>query len=88
MTVETGAPISHRFGADPAHRAEGRTVRWTQIPPSRSVSCDECFAVQYETNGVYRRRARARYRRTVAGAALLLCAWHRAAWQDRDRHGA
>jgi hypothetical protein len=58
---------------------------WSGDLTPAAGSCDECGALQHETNGGIHQRADARYRRAFpAGPVLYLCRAHALAWQQRD----
>lgn len=67
------------------YRAEpGEKVKWTRRQPRSRADCDECAALQHETDGAYWPRRQVRERRTAHGTRLDLCGAHAAAWKDRD----
>lgn len=64
-------------------------TRWTQIKLKNPIPCDECAAVQHETDGACGPRADAKSRRTLdlgrGGKHVLnLCHQHAQLWRERD----
>jgi hypothetical protein len=67
-------------------RIPGDKVKWARKAPRARADCDECAALQHETQGRYWPRRQVRARRTVNGGHPLdLCGAHAQAWKDRDR---
>lgn len=76
--------LSKQFGNGEYRAGPGVKVKWTRRAPRARADCDECTALQHETNGQYWPRRQVRHRRAVGGTTLDLCAAHALAWKDRD----
>jgi hypothetical protein len=76
--------LSSRFGNGEYRAGPGITVKWTRRTLTTRADCDECTALQHETDGDYWPRRQVRHRRTMNGTRLDLCNAHTAAWKDRD----
>lgn len=76
--------LSARYAYGEYRAGSGMKVQWTSCAPRRRSDCDECTALQHETNGDYWPRRQARHRRTMGDTRLELCGAHTAAWKDRD----
>jgi hypothetical protein len=64
---------------------QGRKPRWTVAKLKTPPSCDECFAVQWESKGAFSPRADVKHRRTFKDGTMLgLCNLHADAWHERD----
>lgn len=76
--------LSQKFARGEYRASPGVKVKWTRRAPRSRADCDECTALQHETQGEFWPRRQVRIRRTANGLTLDLCAAHAAAWKDRD----
>lgn len=78
------ATLSRQFSNGEYRAGPGVKVKWTRRAPRSRADCDECTALQHETQGAYWPRRQVRIRRAVNGTTLDLCPLHAALWKDRD----
>lgn len=85
---EPAAPefsLSEALSAFEYRLTKDEKAKWTDVRLKGYRACQECSAVQHETNGTFgpRRQVKKR-RRPPHGPALELCGQHAQLWQARD----
>jgi hypothetical protein len=76
--------LSTQFAHGEYRAGPGVKVKWTRRATRSRADCDECTALQHETNGQFWPRRQVRHRRAVNSTTLDLCSAHAVAWKDRD----
>lgn len=77
--------LSRKYDSPLYVQSKTAKAKWTPIRTT-TIDCDECFALQVETNGGSGSRFAAKHRRTLAvtDVVLNLCNAHAEQWRERD----